>query len=55
MIRHSQNSNLTLHYEQTYQGYPVQTERGPLIRITLIVYGTLFRHPCTNTAGYSHS
>jgi hypothetical protein len=31
MIRHAQNTNLTLHYETQYQGLPVQTTRGPLV------------------------
>lgn len=31
MIRHAQNTNLTLHYETHYQGLPVQTTRGPLV------------------------
>jgi len=31
MIRHSQNSNLSLHHHSAYQGFSVQTERGPLI------------------------
>lgn len=31
MIRHSQNSNLVLHYEPYYQGLPVQTRKGPLV------------------------
>jgi len=32
MIRHPNNTNLTLHYHSDYQGLPVQTERGPLVR-----------------------
>lgn len=31
MIRHSQNSNLTLHHQPTYQELSVQTSRGPLV------------------------
>lgn len=31
MIRHSQNSNLVLHYAPYYQGLPVQTQKGPLV------------------------
>lgn len=31
MVRHSQNSNLTLHYQPTYQDLAVQTARGPLV------------------------
>lgn len=31
MKRNSQNANLQLHYEDTYQGLPVQTKHGPLI------------------------
>lgn len=31
MIRHSSNTNLSLHYENTYQGFPVQVEKGPFI------------------------
>lgn len=31
MKRHSQNTNLTLFLEPTYQGFPVQSQRGPLI------------------------
>ncbi|RQW27277.1 inovirus Gp2 family protein [Rhodobacteraceae bacterium CH30] len=32
MIRHPSNTNLTLHYEYTYKGLPIQTEKGPFIR-----------------------
>ena len=53
MIRHSQNSNLTLHYQPTYQDKLVQTERGPLVaeyleRLTQVIglslqqYGRVF-------------
>jgi len=31
MIRHPSNANLSLHYENTYQGFPVQIEKGPFI------------------------
>ncbi|PTU00118.1 inovirus Gp2 family protein [Pseudomonas sp. HMWF031] len=31
MIRHPSNTNLTLHYEDTYQDFPVQVEKGPFI------------------------
>lgn len=31
MIRHPSNTNLSLHYENTYQGFPVQVEKGPFI------------------------
>lgn len=31
MIRHPQNTNLILHYDNTYHGLLVQTEKGPLI------------------------
>ncbi|MBV7480279.1 inovirus Gp2 family protein [Pseudomonas sp. PDM31] len=31
MIRHPSNTNLTLHYENTYQGLPVQVAKGPFI------------------------
>lgn len=31
MIRHPSNTNLSLHYENTYQGFPVQIEKGPFI------------------------
>ncbi|WP_353231144.1 inovirus Gp2 family protein [Pseudomonas helleri] len=31
MIRHPSNTNLTLHYENNYQGLPVQVEKGPFI------------------------
>lgn len=31
MIRHPSNTNLSLHYEHTYQGFPVQIEKGPFI------------------------
>jgi len=31
MFRHSQNSNLKLHYQPIYQGLQVQTARGPLV------------------------
>ena len=30
-MRHPENSNLILHYEQIFEGFPVQTERGPLV------------------------
>lgn len=32
MIRHAENSNLSLYYHPFYQGLPVQTKRGPLIK-----------------------
>jgi len=32
MTRHPRNSNLTLHYEGTYLGLPVQCDKGPFIR-----------------------
>ncbi|NMM38055.1 MAG: inovirus Gp2 family protein [Glaciimonas sp.] len=32
MIRHPINSNLTLHYEDNYLGFPVQFDKGPFIR-----------------------
>ncbi|NKF94854.1 hypothetical protein GO290_01931 [Ralstonia solanacearum] len=31
MIRHPKNTNLILHYDNTYHGLSVQTEKGPLI------------------------
>jgi hypothetical protein len=31
MIRHPQNTNLNLYFEDSYQGFPVQTMHGPLI------------------------
>lgn len=31
MIRHSQNSNLILHYDPYYCGLPVQSQQGPLV------------------------
>lgn len=31
MIRHPSNTNLSLHYENTYQGLPVQVDKGPFI------------------------
>lgn len=31
MIRHPSNTNLSLHYENIYQGLPVQVEKGPFI------------------------
>ena len=31
MIRHPSNTNLSLHYENTYQGFPVQVEKGPFV------------------------
>jgi hypothetical protein len=31
MIRNPQNTNLHLHFEDSYQGFPVQTMHGPLI------------------------
>jgi hypothetical protein len=31
MIRHQQNTNLHLHYEESYLGFPVQIGKGPLI------------------------
>ena len=31
MIRHSQNTNLTLYYETHYQEFPIQTNIGPLV------------------------
>ena len=30
-MRHSENTNLILHYESMFEGLPVQTERGPLV------------------------
>ena len=32
MLRHPQNHNLTLHYDNAYQGLPVMYEKGPFIR-----------------------
>ena len=32
MIRHPDNSNLSLHIDHTYKGLPVQVEKGPFIR-----------------------
>lgn len=32
MIRHPENSNLTLHFEDTYLNLPVQFDKGPFIR-----------------------
>lgn len=32
MLRHPQNHNLTLHYDNAYQGLPVMHEKGPFIR-----------------------
>ncbi|MBB3243901.1 hypothetical protein FHW68_005486 [Pseudomonas sp. Tn43] len=32
MIRHPDNTNLILHYENTYQGLPVQVDKGPFIQ-----------------------
>jgi hypothetical protein len=32
MIRHQSNSNLTLHFEEQYQGLPIQFDKGPFIR-----------------------
>jgi Inovirus Gp2 len=31
MIRHPVNTNLTLHYHSTYQGLPIQFDKGPFI------------------------
>lgn len=53
MIRHTQNNNLTLHYQPHYQDLQVQTDRGPLIaeyleRLTQVIglaqqqYGRVF-------------
>lgn len=32
MIRHPANSNLTVHYDSSYSGLPIQLEKGPFIR-----------------------
>ncbi|SFI22132.1 Protein of unknown function [Collimonas sp. OK307] len=32
MIRHPDNSNLTLHYDSMYLGLPIQVQKGPFIR-----------------------
>lgn len=32
MIRHPLNQNLSIHYESTYLGLPIQVEKGPFIR-----------------------
>ncbi|PUA19194.1 inovirus Gp2 family protein [Glaciimonas sp. PCH181] len=32
MIRHPANSNLTLHFDDTYLGLPIQFDKGPFIR-----------------------
>lgn len=32
MIRHQSNSNLTLHFDEQYQGLPIQFDKGPFIR-----------------------
>lgn len=32
MIRHPANPNLTLHYDNTYLGLPIQFDKGPFIR-----------------------
>ena len=50
MIRHWQNSNLTLHYQPTYQDLAVQTARGPLIaeyldRLKLVIDLSLQQYP----------
>ena len=52
MKRHSQNTNLQLHYERTYQGLPVQTKHGSLIveyldLLYLTVQRSLNEHPRT--------
>ena len=31
MIRHPSNSNLTLHYENTFRGLPIQADKGPFV------------------------
>lgn len=31
-LRHPDNSNLHLHYDPTYDGFPVQADKGPFIR-----------------------
>jgi len=31
MIRHPINTNLNLHYESSYQGFPIQEDKGPFI------------------------
>lgn len=50
MNRHPQNTNLHLHYESSYQGFPVQTEPGPLIveylnLLHLTIQRALNEHP----------
>ncbi len=52
MKRNSQNTNLQLHYEDTYQGLPVQTKHGPLILeyldlLYLTLWRALYEHPRT--------
>ena len=32
MIRHPKNTNLTLHYENTYLGLAVQVDKAPFIQ-----------------------
>jgi hypothetical protein len=49
MLRHPQNSNLKLHYQNIYQGFPVQTARGPLVedylyRVKQVIETTLQQH-----------
>jgi hypothetical protein len=31
MVRHPGNTNLTLHYDATYLGLPVQQDKGPFV------------------------
>lgn len=31
-LRHSENTNLHLHYDNTFEGFPVQEDKGPYIR-----------------------
>ena len=43
-MRHIENANLILHFEPTFEGLPVQTERGPLVVSYLqISRGTLIK------------
>ncbi|HCG1237450.1 TPA: inovirus Gp2 family protein, partial [Pseudomonas aeruginosa] len=31
-LRHPDNTNLSLHYGDTFEGFPVMIEKGPFIR-----------------------
>lgn len=49
MIRHKTNTNLLLHYDNTYQGLPVMAGKGPFVvnhlnRLNMLMLAALRRH-----------